>query len=174
MAYGVVYGLYDPRTGELRYIGQTTGKLDVRVRGHMREVNLRARRHASHWLRQLKDLGLRPTIKPLHEASSATALDELEVEIIRAARESGVSLTNTSMGGTGAGMRGRKGGVVSPSGKERISEAQSGKPKSEEHRKKLSNALIGKPIGPRSAETRARMSAAAIDRERKKREALNG
>jgi len=35
MPYGVVYGLYDPRTMELRYVGQTTSSLVVRVRGHM-------------------------------------------------------------------------------------------------------------------------------------------
>jgi len=83
MPYGVVYGLYDPRTMELRYVGQTTSSLVVRVRGHMCGANLRANRHASHWLSQLKDNGLRPLIKTLREASSKENLDELEVAVIR-------------------------------------------------------------------------------------------
>jgi hypothetical protein len=155
MAYGVVYGLYDPRTMALRYVGQTTGNLEIRVRGHMRGANLHAKRHASHWLRQIKEAGLMPVAKVIREASSRSVLDELEIATIREEREKGSRLTNCSVGGTGAGMRGHIGPSISEEGRKRISEAQRGRKVSLETRAKISAALRGRTL---SLETVRKMS----------------
>jgi len=88
MPYGVVYGLYDPRTMELRYVGQTTSSLVVRVRGHMCGANLRANRHASHWLSQLKDNGLRPLASGRNSGSLAAEFGVSKTCIGRRVRQS--------------------------------------------------------------------------------------
>lgn len=48
MVYGVVYGLYDPRTDELRYIGQTVRPLKVRMYSHLKSSS---DTHSARWIR---------------------------------------------------------------------------------------------------------------------------
>jgi hypothetical protein len=161
MAYGVVYGLYDPLTDELRYIGQTIVPLEVRLRGHMAAVNLKAKRHASHWLRELKNKGLAPLIKPLREAGSEEELDALEIQMIATERERGARLTNHSPGGTGGGRRGLPGVTISAEGKKKISEAQRGRERTPEARARMSEALSGRTM---SIEQRKKLSASLSGR----------
>lgn len=199
MAYGVVYGLYDPRTDELRYIGQTVRTLRQRLAAHLKDCK-RAKTWCARWLRTLD---ASPSIRSLGEAFSETELDALEIRLIAEARSQGLRLTNVAAGGGGTSghthsedakrkmslaRRGRPksqetrtkmaesywSNPLSDEAKQKISEAQAGKPKSPEHRKKLSDSLKGKSPGRRSAETRARMSLAAKKRETQKREASHG
>jgi hypothetical protein len=200
MTYGVVYGLYDPRTGELRYIGQTKQTLKKRLMAHLRQSNIARGHRSAHWV---QSLGALPIICELGVAETKDDLDRLETSLIAAYREKGVRLTNHADGGGGtSGFTHRKEtrdrmslaragrpkseetkARMSESGKNdpqrvaacgRLGSSLAGKPKSTEHRKKLSRALKGRPGRKISSETRTRMSAAAKFREAAKREKVNG
>ena len=54
----LLYGLYDPLTNILKYIGITTQSLNSRLGGHCRQpTNFRMKK----WIDRLKNLGLRPS-----------------------------------------------------------------------------------------------------------------
>lgn len=97
-----IYGLTDPRTGEVRYIGRTKGPLALRVIGHCSER--RSNKAKVAWIAELKALDLRPGIIEL--AASQTDDDRdaslLEERAIRDARSKGWSLLNSTRIGAGA------------------------------------------------------------------------
>jgi DNA invertase Pin-like site-specific DNA recombinase len=107
--YGRIYGLYDPITDELRYIGQTIMSLKRRLQHHLTPQNLGKQRHSSCWLRHLRGRGLKPTIRPLALGFSKEELDQLEVQHISKAKKAGARLTNHTDGGRGQkGLAGLK------------------------------------------------------------------
>jgi hypothetical protein len=61
---GTVYGLVDPRTEQVRYIGATIQTLSVRLAGHLSSG---AAWRARHWVEELKTAGHAPTIVALQE-----------------------------------------------------------------------------------------------------------
>lgn len=98
----VIYGHADPRSGELRYIGQTSVG-SVRQRRHVFDSRRRATHHAT-WIRSLPArVGQLPfDVVILEEFDSAELLNDAESEWILAARAVGVRLTNHTDGGAGA------------------------------------------------------------------------
>jgi uncharacterized protein (DUF433 family) len=149
--YGIVYGLYDPRTGDLRYIGQTVRSLKGRLASHLSKANLESSQYSAKWISSLKKAGVTPTIYCLGEAYSRESLDELEIKLIAEARERGEKLTNLAPGGISS-----SGYKLGPEFGAKVSNKLRGRPKSPEHRLKLSEANKGKKL---SAETKAKMSA---------------
>lgn len=83
-----VYGLIDPRSGELRYIGKTQN-LARRLRQHLQTSELRANTYKVHWLRELLTEGLRPTVMILEEAHEGANLNDSEKELIEYFRSLG-------------------------------------------------------------------------------------
>lgn len=151
MLYGYVYGLYDPRTKELRYIGQTVMLLWRRLACHLVPSVLARPSHRTNWLKELLKAHLRPTIEALAEATSQEELDRLEVEFIAAARARGERLVNQEPGGNTpspehrAKLAALKRGIPrTEATKAKISAAKKGKKLSLEHREKISSALVGK------------------------------
>jgi hypothetical protein len=72
--YGAVYALVDPRNNAVRYVGQTVTLLTNRLAGHLASKNPGIRA----WTRELRQLGLRPTIRvirhvPLADLGTAEA-----------------------------------------------------------------------------------------------------
>lgn len=173
MPYGVIYGLYDPRTHRLRYVGQTTKSLAIRLTGHLCPSSLRQKSHVYAWLRKLIRLGLRPSIQLLSEADNQTELDNLEIRLIAEARARGEDLTNISNGGSGSA-----GHTVSTETREKIAAAQRGVPRPKhtaEWKARMSALMAGRCTNPpehyiriaelkrgstHSPEVRARISAA--------------
>lgn len=179
----LVYGLVDPRTGFVRYIGRSSHGLrrPEGHRYHLDEVN-----HKARWLRQLKAVGLEYGIVVL-EIVSPEFLDDAECFWIAQAKGLGWPLTNVAVGGrsrsgwkqtaearakisagnkgkvlrpeTLAKLRGRILGPMSEATKRKLSEAKRGKPLSAEHRAKLKVVRLGHSVSP---ETRAKISAAHI------------
>jgi hypothetical protein len=102
--HGYIYGLVDPRTGRLRYVGQTTRSLDRRLSEHVADRNLKSKTRKNSWIKALKHLGLIPNIVameyvPVHE------LDQAERVHISYYRDLiGSRLTNDTDGGTGGAM----------------------------------------------------------------------
>lgn len=108
-----VYQHVDPRTNLVRYIGKGRGK---------RAWDLRDRHgHHKNWLKQLKNEGLEPRVELIETNKTEEQAFELERLWIAACRSSFQPLTNSTDGGQGA----------------------SGCVKSEETRRKLSEALKG-------------------------------
>ncbi len=101
-----IYGLQDPRTQEIRYVGQTSVGLS-RPKAHSNpSVFLRYKSHVYNWVRQLHSEGLKPVISILEECES-DELDENEIFYIGYLRSLGCNLTNLSTGG-GGGARGTR------------------------------------------------------------------
>src|ERR1700744_2829790 len=136
--FGTVYGLYDPRNGELRYIGQTILSPNRRLSAHMSASNLKANRHSTSWLSELKGLGLKPDLKSLAEANSRDNLDALEIAIIAQAKEDGAYLTNHANGGAGI-----SGHTLSYETRRKMSESRMGREVSPETRAKIGQANKG-------------------------------
>ena len=93
----VIYGLHDPETGELRYVGKTSVALDARLRRHLCD------RHTTHkvnWIKSLLRKGLKPVIRAIEETTDGN-WQVTEQRIIRECREKGYRLTNLDSGGRG-------------------------------------------------------------------------
>ena len=89
----LIYGLIDPRNGELRYVGQS-------LRGLIRPKE----RHYAHcwsWEENLLKENLKPTIVILEELSEESQLNDAEISWIALKRSEGVRLTNMTDGGEG-------------------------------------------------------------------------
>lgn len=82
---GTIYGLVDPRTGEVRYVGQTTKPIEARLAGHLAAPAPLVRA----WIETLAVDGCVPQIMPLREEVSAAHLDAAERQEIRARAERG-------------------------------------------------------------------------------------
>lgn len=150
--YGSIYGLYDPSTGELRYIGQTTIPLRRRLAAHMTPSSLSHPEYRAYWISSILRQGLRPIIKEIATASSREELDRLEVEHIALARLGQVRLVNIEPGGNS----------LSPEHYTRLAEMKRGIPRTPEVRAKISAAKKGKPSskrGPMSEEQKVKVSA---------------
>ena len=135
MTYGVVYGLRDPLTGKLRYVGQTVLPLHRRLAAHCTPSSLSQVDHRANWIKSLVNQGLRPEIEGLASARSKEDLDELEIQVIAQARALGEKLTNLEPGG----------GTLSPEHYQRLGSQKRNVPRTPEVKAKISAAKKGKP-----------------------------
>lgn len=99
----LIYGLIDPTSGRLRYIGRTGRTLGQRMRNHIKDVKRKdrglQRNHRTHWLRSLLDRGLLPSIVLIEECSGNGACEE--IYHVALARADGCQLVNSTAGGDG-------------------------------------------------------------------------
>lgn len=134
----IIYGLVDPRTQQLRYVGKTSKGTTRRLQSHLYDS---ARTHKTNWINSLKKQGLSPEVFVIEEVSGDGC--DSEIHHIAYFRGIGCALTNDTAGGD-APMLGKR---HSAETKAIMSAAQKGRP----------SPLIGRKLG---SETRARMSAA--------------
>lgn len=92
----MIYGLRDPRTLEVRYIGQTCRGF-VRPRVHSWYARKGENSYKARWIRSLQKIGLKPDIVVLEETTKEQ-LDAREIWWIAKYRATG-RLTNLSAGG---------------------------------------------------------------------------
>jgi len=103
-AYGIsdssvwIYGLVDPRTDLIRYIGKSIKPID-RLANHCNEPPSRC--HRSSWIQSLKREGLRPYIVFLESLEGEWPWQETERFWIAYGRAHGWPLTNNTDGGEG-------------------------------------------------------------------------
>jgi hypothetical protein len=149
-----VYVLIDPRDHQVRYVGVTKGTLSHRLRQHMASIGRGT--HRAAWLSKLRRMGLRPYIEQVQvvPASDWVAAERYWIGFYRTI---GCPLTNTTNGGEGF--------VGTPAARAKIGERLRGRPKSPEHRAKLSEALMGHSTGRKGVfrhteETKAKIRAA--------------
>ena len=172
-----IYGLCDPITGEIRYVGKSTSP-KARLAGHISEGKVGTRTAVARWIFSI--LPLKPRLTILATCSEVYGYN-LEVAVIELCRQSGDRLTNVTIGG-----QGNNGVAMSETTRRKIADAHRGKTLSVETKTKMSRSRKGKKHSPewaekianshrgrkRSLESRARMSAAnKAWRTRKKRAA---
>ncbi len=133
----IIYGLSDPITGELRYVGKSEKGLS-RPRSHASACLLKKNTnpHKCNWVRKLLSKGLSYRIHVLQELPDSAILGEAEIFWIGYFRGMGCRLLNISTGGDA----GAKGWVPSAETKARIGAGNRGKTKSPEALKKMGDA----------------------------------
>lgn len=94
MSEVTIYGLTDPETSCIRYVGKTTWSLAHRLRTHRSHAKARPHTHNSRWINKLGSSGLSPGIKALEVVPEAE-WEEAEQRWI--GRYS--NLTNATLGG---------------------------------------------------------------------------
>jgi hypothetical protein len=94
----IIYGLIDPRTNEIRYVGKTSQRLKYRISSHMRDT---CNCHRTHWLKELASIGSTPIGTVLEEVHPGDSWQERERWWISELRASGKRLTNNTDGGDG-------------------------------------------------------------------------
>ena len=100
----IIYGLCDPRTKEIRYVGKSCTGLK-RPKEHLFHYQNKIKTYKNCWIRSLLKEGVSPSILVLEECERQL-LDEREVFWINHYRRLGYKLTNMTTGGTGGNTGG--------------------------------------------------------------------
>lgn len=130
-----IYGLYDPKTSQCRYVGKTKMKLNLRLKGHRTCAN-RFRSHLSSWFKSTTP-----------EIFQIDCVEDKEWQFwerfyIAYFKMIGCNLLNITRGGD-CGVENH-----TQQAREKISMARKGKPLTEEHKEKLRLAKLGKKQSP--------------------------
>jgi len=99
----MIYGLVDPRDGQLRYVGKSSNGLS-RPRTHWKNTRLReSRDHCHNWIRNVLLSGRVPDVVVIQDIceNDSDILNDSEVFWISYFRKMGCHLTNMSDGGEG-------------------------------------------------------------------------
>lgn len=131
-----IYGLFDPRTNELRYIGKSNNP-KTRYNGHIYKAIhiLSETNHVLNWIRKLLSQGKQPKLVVLEEVSS-NEWQEAERWWIKLCRSLGYNLTNITEGGDAPEM--------TEESIKKMSESKKGKKHTEESKKKIGLKSIGR------------------------------
>ncbi len=143
----VIYGLFDPRDGELRYVGKSETGIDRRVREHLMPSYLASVSHKNSWLRGLIRDGLCPVGAPIQRLPNTVQLAEAERHWIAHFRAAGCRLTNMTDGGEGAIGVGH-----SPEARAKRSMKMKGRTIAPEHRAKIAAAMKAYRFTPEQVE----------------------
>ena len=130
-----IYGLVDPETNLVRYVGWTVRSLPDRLRSHIND------RHQAT-LRQFDDPEARAAVSRVHKGKQ---ISREHPQIMSAATKKRLEARRAA------------GGATSDETRAKISAARKGRPLSDEHKANISRATKGKP---HSAEHRAKLAAA--------------
>ena len=93
----VIYGLVDPRSGEIFYVGKTSNA-ETRVARHLAE---RCNKGRVEWIRNIIGVGLKPTLAILEVVQKGENWGDREIYWIARGKELGWPLVNISEGGPG-------------------------------------------------------------------------
>ncbi len=131
-----IYGLFDPITNKLRYVGKTNNPSN-RLRQHVYAANHYTKKntHVLNWVRKLLRNGEKPKLKVLEEVS-INNWQEAEVRWIDACRNLGIDLVNTTEGGRAP--------VATEETRRKISESKKGRHHSEETKRKIALKSMGR------------------------------
>ena len=146
-----IYGLVDPRTGLVRYIGKADIP-QVRYKNHLCPPETNADTKKSRWINKLLRMNIRPSLVILQVVKRSDWRDAERKWISDYRQKYGRHfLTNTTAGGDGI----EKGFKQRPGTGAKISAANKGRKVSEETKVKISLSNLGRK---RSDEARKRMS----------------
>jgi len=99
----VIYGLVDPNTNEIRYIGKAIN-LKNRVINHLKPSRLITKTHKNNWLNFLIKDDKKPFIIVLEKNLDESVLNDFEMKWIKYYKKIGCNLTNGTNGGDGGKM----------------------------------------------------------------------
>lgn len=134
----VIYGLLDPNTKELRYIGYTSNQKS-RYMAHHSLSKLRIISHKNNWIKSLIAKDQKAEMIILERYQTAVELLEAEIDLIAYYKFIGCNLTNSTLGGDGfiSGFKYSKARNLA------ISKSKLGSTHSEESKKKMSESHKG-------------------------------
>ena len=92
-----IYGLVDPFTDEIRYIGQSTSPWS-RLKTHLNERN---NTHKCHWIQKCISMGKKPGLTIIEEVKQQNQWQERERYWISYAKKNNWNITNSTSGGDG-------------------------------------------------------------------------
>jgi hypothetical protein len=139
----LIYGLLDPRTNEVRYIGKSATGMK-RPNLHRKPSCLaKDRTHKAHWIRALQKAGMTYKVEVLEYVGTRVELNTAERYWIGEAKAHGWRLTNLTEGGDGL-----SGAVFSKEHRARISIANKGRKLTDEQRRKLSVSAKSRAYDP--------------------------
>lgn len=134
-----IYGLRDPETRAVRYVGKTVGSPRRRLTRHLAEARGGAKNHRCRWLRSLAA----PPILDVFFSVPDRLAGAVERHVIAVMRSNGAQLTNTTDGGDGAlGYR------HSAAHREHMKQVMAGRTRSPEVRERMAAAQRGKRYSP--------------------------
>lgn len=147
-----VYGLYSPKDGLIRYIGQTTKRVPVRLRQHLQTAREGGCWPVAKWLRKLIREGHEVKIVALAENAEWNVT---EIQTIARYRAEGFPLLNVTAGGEGT-----VGQVYSDAARQKMSAAAKARMSTPEGRESARLAALASWEGhtkrpPRSTRTRS-------------------
>ena len=87
-----IYALVDPRTSQIRYVGQTQNHPEIRLDGHLHKKDDNKAKRA--WIDELRRLSLKPVAVVLEYVPTLREALIAETEWIRRGKESGWQLLN--------------------------------------------------------------------------------
>jgi len=153
MSNHVIYGLIDPDTKELKYVGFSS-RVEKRYNEHIKPSALKQNTYKNNWIKSLIKKKLRPELIILETYELAEKLPQAEIEVIEYYKFIGCRLVNGDPGGIGG--KGRKHSEEENKAK---SERQKGKIFSKEYKLKISQSKIGHIV---TQETRDKISKANL------------
>ena len=133
----IIYGVCDPRTGELRYVGKTSDTLKRRLVEHLWTKDT-DRTHRGYWFRKLKKDGITPDIFEIETIAPGACWKAAECFWIAYFRSIGCRLVNQSKGGGGGT------GALTVEHRAAISRANK-HPLTDEHKAAIGRANKGRP-----------------------------
>lgn len=145
-----IYGLFDPRTLELRYIGRTKN-IALRLKGHISEAKHINKKdtHKNNWIKQLLNEGLEPAIEILEECTIDT-WEQAERGWITDCKKHGVRLVNIARGGEKPPSFNELPDLIREQVREQWSKTRKGRPSAnkgkgwpQEYKDKMSQSLSG-------------------------------
>ena len=140
MTTSFIYGLVDPRTGLVRYVGKTKNGYK-RAFMHQLPSKLKGdKTYKANWIRELLGVGLTYEVRVLEEVVEED-LCTAEITWITFGLESGWPLTNLTRGGEGL-----SGHVFTEEHRAKISLANTGRKLTYEHRVAISQRMRGRPL----------------------------
>lgn len=101
----LIYGLTDPTTNTIRYIGKSSSGLK-RPTSHTSPYSLKIRSLKTNWILSLIKKNAKPKIIIIEECASESVLNEREVFWIKLCKTGGCRLTNGTDGGNGGNTGG--------------------------------------------------------------------
>lgn len=143
--YNVIYGLIDPNSKELRYIGKALN-LRKRFSQHHRISVLKPKTHKNNWLKSLLNKGQSAELVIIEKYNTPEELPQAEIDMIAYFKFIGCDLVNTTNGGEGSlGIKNFLGKHHSQESKNKISESNKGQKRTDETKQNISKSKIGKP-----------------------------
>ena len=97
---GYVYGLIDPQSQKLRYVGKTIGELNLRFNHHIwNAIHGKSTTHKNIWIRSVLRKNLKPEIFDIETIENEQELLDAEVFWIAYFKYIGCDLVNHTIGG---------------------------------------------------------------------------